>query len=88
MIGRNYTLEWSNVLRQREVLLSDNRKKTPVDRQGRRSEEQLIKRSWLQLMCCVLVSGREVVAYLGMKEVVKTEVLGRQMKELEWTRRD
>jgi len=65
------------------VLLSDNRKKTLVDRQGRRSEEQLVKRSWLQLMCCAPVSGREVVAYLGVKEVVKTEVLGRQMKELE-----
>ena len=39
MIDRNYTPERSNVLRRREVLLSDNRKKTPADRQGRRSGE-------------------------------------------------
>jgi len=88
MIGRNYTLEWSNVLRQREVLLSNNRKKTPADRQGRRSRERLVERPWLQLMCCAPVSGCEMVAYFGVKEVVKTKVLGRQMKELEWTRQD
>ena len=28
--------------------------------QGRRGREQLIERPWLQLMCCALVSGREV----------------------------
>ena len=31
IIDRKYTLEWSNV-RRREVLLGDNRKKTPADR--------------------------------------------------------
>jgi len=88
MIDRNYTPERSNILCQREVLLSDNRKKTPADRQGRRSEEQLVKQPWLQLMCCAPVSSRKMVMYFGVMEVVKTEVLGRQMKELEWTRRD
>jgi len=86
MIDRNYTPEWSNVLCRREVLLSNNRKKTPADRQGRWSGEQLIERPWLQLMCCIPVSGREVVAYFRVMKVVKTEVLGRQMKESEWTR--
>jgi len=70
-----------------EKLLSDSRKKTPADRQGRRGEERL-ERPWLQLMCYTPVSGHEMVAYFGVMEVVKTEVLGRQMKESEWTRQD
>jgi len=80
MIDRNYTLERSNVLCRREVLLSNSIKKAPADRQGHRSREQLVKQPWLQLMCCVLVSGCKVVAYFGVIEVVKTEVLGRQVK--------
>jgi len=44
---------------ERDVL-SDNRKKTPADCQGRWSGERLIERPWLQLICCALVSGREV----------------------------
>ena len=31
-------------------------------------------------MCCAPVSGCEVVAYFGVMEVVKTEILGRQVK--------
>jgi len=34
-----------------------------------------MERPWLQLMCCAPVSGREVVAYFGVREVTKTEVL-------------
>jgi len=41
-------------------ILSNDKKKTPVDCQGRRSRERLIERPWLQLMCCTPVSGREV----------------------------
>jgi len=44
----------------RRDVLSDDRKKAPVDCQGRRSGERLVERPWLQLMCCALVSGREV----------------------------
>jgi len=44
---------------ERDVL-SDDRKKTLADCQGRRSGEQLIERPWLQLMCCAPVSGCEV----------------------------
>jgi len=43
-----------------EYVLSDDIKKTPVTSQGRRGGERLIERPWLQLMCCALVSGREV----------------------------
>jgi len=39
VIDRNYTLERSNVLCWREVLLSDSIKKALADRQGRRSGE-------------------------------------------------
>ena len=44
---------------ERDVF-SDDRKKTPATRQGCRSRERLIERPWLQLMCCALVSGREI----------------------------
>jgi len=44
---------------ERDVL-SNDRKKALVDCQGRRSRERLIERPWLQLMCCALVSSREV----------------------------
>jgi len=80
MIDRNYTLEQSNILRWREVLLSDSIKKAPADRQGHWSGERLVERPWLQLMCCAPVSSCEVVAYFGVMEVIKTEVLGRQVK--------
>jgi len=41
-------------------VLSSSRKKAPVVRQGRQGRERLIKQPWLQLMCCALVSSREV----------------------------
>jgi len=41
-------------------VLSDDRKKTPATRQQRRGGEWLIERPWLQLICCALVSSREV----------------------------
>jgi len=58
-------------------VLSDDRKKTPVRSQGCRGRERLMERPWLQLMCCAPVSGREVVAYFGVREVTKTEILYR-----------
>jgi len=57
-----------------EDVLSDDIKKAPVTRQGRQGGERLVERPWLQLMCCALVSGREVVAYFRVGEVTKTEV--------------
>jgi len=58
-------------------VLSDDRRKAPVTRQGRRGGERLVERPWLQLMCCALVSGHELVVYFGVREVAKTEVLRR-----------
>jgi len=69
-------------------VLNDDRKNTPVRSQGRRGGERLMERPWLQLMCCAPVSGHEVVAYFRVREVTKTEVLMRRVKESEWTRRD
>jgi len=47
-----------------------------------------MERPWLQLMCCALVFYREVVVYFGGREVAKTEVLNRRVKESEWIRKD
>ena len=41
-------------------VLSNDRKKAPADCQECRSKERLVKRPWLQFMCCTPVSGREV----------------------------
>jgi len=43
IIDRSYTPEWSNILHWRGIILSDSIKKALVDRQGRRSREQLIE---------------------------------------------
>ena len=66
---------------ERDVL-SDDRKKTPATRQGRRSRERLIERPWLQLICCAPVSGREV----GCVFRSEGSHQDRGPKELEWTR--
>jgi len=58
-------------------VLSKSIKKTPTGSQGQRSGKRLIERPWLQLMCYVLVSGHGLVAYFGVMEVIKTEVLKR-----------
>jgi len=62
------------------MLLSDSIKKALADRQGHWSGEQLVEQPWLQLMCCTLVSGREVVVYFGVMEVIETKVLRRKVK--------
>ena len=66
---------------ERDVL-SNDRKKTPATRQGRRSGERLIERPWLQLICCAPVSGREV----GCVFRSEGSHQDRGPKELEWTR--
>jgi len=60
VIDRNYTPEWSNVLRWREIILSNSIKKALAASEGCQSGEQLVKRPWLQLICCAPVSGHEV----------------------------
>jgi len=47
------------------------------------AENDFMERSWLQLMCCAPVSGHGVVAYFGVGEVAKTEVLRIRVKGVE-----
>jgi len=75
MIDRNYNPGQSKVLCRREVLLSDSTKRTPAGSQEQWSRERLIERPWLQLMCCAPVSGRELVAYFRVMEVIRIKVL-------------
>jgi len=44
---------------ERDVL-SDDKKRTPMTRQGHWGGERLIERPWLQPICCAPVSGCEV----------------------------
>ena len=57
------------------MLLSNSIRKVPADSQVRWSGERLIKQPWLQLMCCTPVSGRGLVMYFRVIEVIKIEVL-------------
>jgi len=41
-------------------VLSDDKKKVPATRQGCRGGERLLERPWLQLICCALVSSRDI----------------------------
>ena len=42
-------------------------KKTPAEGKQCRSKVRLYEQFWLQLICCTLVSGHEVVMYFGVK---------------------
>jgi len=42
------------------TVLCDDRNKISEMEQGRQGRERLMEQPWLQLMCCALVSGREV----------------------------
>ena len=57
------------------MLLSNSIRKVPADSQVRWSGERLIEQPWLQLMCCTPVSGRGLVMYFRVIEVIKIEVL-------------
>jgi len=83
MTDRNYTPFWSNVLRRRGMYL------TIVERRLRQrgkdvgAENDLLNDLGFNL-CVVLWSPVvRLVAYFGVMEVVKTEVLRGQVKELE-----
>jgi len=66
---------------ERDVL-SDDKKKTPATRQGRRSRERLIEQPWLQLIYCAPVSSREV-GHIFRSEGSRQD---RDPKKSEWTR--
>jgi len=64
-------------------VLSDGRKKAPVEGQGRRGGERLIG---FNLYIALWSPVMRLVAYFGVKEVIKTKVLRSRVKELKWTR--
>jgi len=69
-------------------ILSDDRKKTPVTSQGHREESDLLNDLGFNLCVAPRSLVMRLVAYFGVREVAKTEVLRNQVKESEWTRRD
>jgi len=86
MIGRNYTPFRSNILCRRGMYLAIVERM--LWRRGKdvRAENDLLNDLGFNL--CVVPQSPVVklVAYFGVKEVVKTEVLRGRVKELEWTR--
>jgi len=86
-IRRNCTPFWSNVQRRRSIYL------VRIQRRLRWTVEDVGAESdlWNDLGFNLCVAPRSpvmsLVAYFGVREVAKTEVLRSQMKESEWTRR-
>jgi len=87
VIDRNYTPEWSTILRQRGIILSNSIKKG-LQQTGKDNGAENNLLNNLDFNLCVAPQSPVVrlVMYFGVMEVVKTEVLRRQVKELEWTR--
>jgi len=88
MIDRNYTPFWSNVLCWRGMYLAI------VERRLRRRgkdvgvENDLLNDLGFNLCVVPWSLVVRLVAYFGVVEVIKTEVLRGRVKESEWTRRD
>jgi len=84
VIDRNYTPFWSNVLRRRGMYLAI------VERRLWQRGKDIGVGNDLGFNLCVAPQSPVVrlVAYFGVKEVVKTEVLRSRVKKSEWTRRD
>ena len=78
---QNYTLEWCTVLLWRIdstlMMKEEPQEKTPAERNDVGVEYNFNKQSWLQLMCCTLVSGREMVVYFGVEGSRQKEILGK-----------
>jgi len=91
VIDKKYTPERSSVLCQRGILLSDSiNPERRLWQTGKdvRAENDLLNNLGFNLCVTPQSPVMSLVAYFGVMEVVKTEVLRRQMKESEWTRRD
>jgi len=88
MIDRNYTPFRSNVLRWRGMYLAILERRFRRRGKDIRVENNLLNDLGFNL--CVIPRSLVVrlVAYFGVMEVIKTEVLRSRAKESEWTRRD
>jgi len=51
--------------------------KTLAERNNVRVEYDFNERPWLQLMCCTLVSGHEMVVYFRVEGSCQKEILGK-----------
>jgi len=89
VINRKYTLEWSNVLCWRGILLSGSinpKRRLWWTGKDVRAENDLLNDLGFNLYVVSQSPVVRLVTYFGMMEVVKTEVLRGQVKESEWTR--
>jgi len=85
MIDRNYTPFWSNVLRWRGMYLAIVERRLQQRSKDVGAENDLLNDLGFNLCVTPWSPVVRLVAYFGVKEVVKTEVLRGRVKESEWT---
>jgi len=88
MIDRNYTPFRSNVLHRRGMYLAILERRLQQRDKDVRAENDLLNDLGFNLCVVSWSLVVRLVAYFGVMEVVKTEVLRSRAKESEWTRRD
>jgi len=88
MVDRNYTPFWSKVLCRREMYLAILERRLWQRDKDVRAENDLLNDLGFNLCVVPWSPVMRLVAYFGVMEVVKIEVLRSRAKELEWTRRD
>jgi len=86
MIDRNYTLFRNNVQRQRGMYLAIIERRLQQRDKDIGAESDLLNNLGFNLYIAPWSPVVRLVAYFGVKEVAKTEVLRSQVKESEWTR--
>ena len=86
MIVRNHTPFWSNVQCWGEMYLAMIERRLRQRDKDIGVESDLLNNLGFNLYVAPRSSVVRLVAYFGVKEVVKTEVLRSQVKEPEWTR--
>ena len=87
-IGRNYTPFWSNVQRRRSIYLVRIQRRLRRTVKDVGAENDLLNDLGFNLCVAPQSPVMRLVAYFGVREVAKTEVLRSRIKESEWTRRD
>ena len=86
MIVRNHTPFQSNVQCQRGMYLAMIERRLRQTVKDVRAENDLLNNLGFNLYVAPRSPVVRLVAYFGVKEVVKTEVLRSRVKEPEWTR--
>ena len=86
IIGRNYTLLWSNVQRWREMYLAIRERRLRWQDKDVGAESDLLNDLGFNLCVAPQSPVVRLVTYFGVKKVSKTEVPESRVKEFEWTR--